>query len=97
RRLFKGRAAVLFLDLPVDLLTVHRNMAGRFDSVLHLIAAHIHNGDLDIVTVHNALVPLAGEYQHSVGPSLDAPPGYPSCRSAAAAACSSAKMGWRRP
>src|SRR5690606_42068082 len=50
-------------------------MPRRIDPKLYLVTAHIDDDDLDVVANHDALVALAGQYEHGMSPSLDALPG----------------------
>src|SRR5215210_6341015 len=65
-------AAALLLDLEVDLLAEHGDVARCLDSDPHLLAHDRENRHLDVVPDHDALIRLPGQDQHSSPPCLAA-------------------------
>lgn len=60
-----GGLLILFsLNGVVYLSPMHRYTPRRGNSQPHLIAAHIYDGDLDIVTYHNGFIFLSAQNQH---------------------------------
>ena len=57
-------AEISLLDLPVDLVSVNREMAGRFDADLDNIIFNPSYPDLDIIADHDALIKLSAKNQH---------------------------------
>src|SRR3954453_9549129 len=59
-----GRQAVRLGDLPVDLLAVDRDLAGRLEPEADGPAADLHDVDLDVFPDADALADVAGECEH---------------------------------
>src|SRR3954468_4336264 len=59
-----GREAVGLRDLPVDLLAVDRDLAGRLEAQPDRAAADLHDVDLDVLADPDALADVAGECEH---------------------------------
>ena len=62
--------AALLLNLDVDLLAEHRDVTRGLDSDPYLLTHDRQYRHLDVVADHDALVGLAGEYQHSRLPAI---------------------------
>src|SRR3954454_369943 len=55
---------VLALNGFVHFAPMYRNLARRFNAEPHFVAAHVYDGDDDIITDDDTLVALAGKDKH---------------------------------
>src|SRR5580658_7393101 len=67
-RILIRASETLLLDLEVDLLAEDRYLPRSLDADPQLLAHDRKYRNLDVITYHDALVGLAGQYQHWVLP-----------------------------
>src|SRR5690606_2695730 len=58
---------VLTPDRVVNLLAMNLNLARCVDTQSHLVATNVHDGDFNVITDHDRLVPLTRKHQHVLG------------------------------